>query len=315
MTAPQTHPESPPPPKAKMSNTKIGCIIATVLGIAAVLAVLITILVPAVGVGYQMANRASCANNLSQIGKAEQAYAAAHKQAWPKVVTAKDASWNEIGNTRHDRVKAFCKPATGVVTPKDEPENRPQSNTANLWVLVSAGYLKPAAFICPSSDDRCDDTVTNFTAVRDFRGPEYVSYSFQNNWGQYLLTSTASTNARAFAVAADANPQRLLSKGLETVLFHGPWRSQKIKGNWELNSPNHTFIGQNVLYLDGHIAWTDNPWCGVNYDNIWVMRKKDGDSNPDLEKVDSLRSWDDPTSYDGKRTLPADSMDDSFLVP
>jgi prepilin-type processing-associated H-X9-DG protein len=97
--------------------------------------------------------------------------------------------------------------------------------------------------------------------------------------------------------------------------IHEAWRQANISGASDLNSPNHIFKGQNVLYLDGHVDWTDNPWCGVNFDNIWVMRKKDGDHNLDGAKVETLRSWDDGTSYDGKRTLPADSVDDSFLVP
>ena len=28
------------------------------------------------------------------------------------------------------------------------------------------------------------------------------------------------------------------------------------------NSNNHRNVGQNVVYVDGHVEWWDNPFCG-----------------------------------------------------
>jgi len=328
---PPPQPPSPPspPPKKRSKGCVIACVVVGVcaLVLIPIAGLVLAILMPAVFGALEMANRASCANNLSQIGKAGQAYAAAHKQQWPKIPYEKDAPWNEIGNTRKDQLKAGEKPPVGQVLAEDDSGRQVESNTANLWALVSAGYVTPATFICPSTDNQRDDTVTDFTAVRDFRGPSFVSYSFQNCWGDYRLRSTGSTNSSAFAIAADANPQRAdftaaggaaaqyLAK--KPRLVHETWGKEAVAGAWELNSPNHHFRGQNVLYLDGHVEWTDNPWCGVMYDNIWVMRNEGGTAIQDAATatLEALRSWDDGKSYDGKKALPADSVDDSFLVP
>ncbi|MCY2953649.1 MAG: hypothetical protein NTU53_16970, partial [Planctomycetota bacterium] len=35
------------------------------------------------------------------------------------------------------------------------------------------------------------------------------------------------------------------------------------------NSSNHTQAGKNVLYNDGHVAWSITPLCGHNNDNIY----------------------------------------------
>ncbi len=96
-----------------------------------------------------------------------------------------------------------------------------------------------------------------------------------------------------------------------------PWNEQvdAVTRPWELNSPNHGFEGQNVLYLDGHVEWTVHPYCGPNGDNIWLRRRTDVPRSPVPDDLASLRQFNDPESYDGASTLDADSTDDSFLVP
>jgi prepilin-type processing-associated H-X9-DG protein len=316
-----------PVPTRKSNVVPIVIVVVVVGGLSVLVtgALLVALLLPAVFGAMELANRASCANNLSQIGKAGHAYAAAHREEWPKALSDMDSRWDDIGNTRADQVKAGDLPtATRSKAVDDGAGTKPQSNTCNLWTLVAQGYLTPQTCICPSGGHVPDDTVTDFATVRDFRGPNYVSYSFQNCWGSYRLTSTSSTNSSQFAIVADANPQRadFTRKGGATAKYlatqpafvQEAWRGQAVSGAWELNSPNHAFKGQNVLYLDGHVEWQDHPYCGVRCDNIWVIRKEAG-GDIDAKNVDTLRAWADPQSYDDTRALPPDSADDSFLVP
>jgi prepilin-type processing-associated H-X9-DG protein len=97
----------------------------------------------------------------------------------------------------------------------------------------------------------------------------------------------------------------------------GAWNQQAkfISQPWELNSPNHAFKGQNVLYLDGHVEWRSDPYSGTQYDNIWLRRRSDVTTPIDPKNIETLRAYNDEASYDGKSTLPEDSKDDSFLVP
>lgn len=204
------------------------------------------------------------------------------------------------------------------------------SNAANFWVLVSAGYLTPEVFVCPNAGHRNPDAEADGSRLRDFRSEAACSYSFQNVLGEYALLD-GQGNASALAVAADANPLRrdfwsgapgAEGEGLtDRQLARKPtfvaeaWKGVAIGHPWELNSPNHGFKGQNVLYLDGHVAWTDHPYCGPGGGNIWVRRRTGLEVAADPKKVETLRNYDDGASYDGKSTLPPDSQDDSFLVP
>ena len=288
-------------------------------------------------------NRADCANNLNRIGKAMQTYASANRQRWPDLFTEKSDHWDDVGNTRTDE----WDPVTGTGRPpKAAPGDNGepiQSNTANLWLLIAQAGLVPYVFVCPSSDHQLDDETWDPATVRDFRGETFVSYSFQNVLGDYRLTST-SGRASSMAVAADANPMRrdffnattasgtkLSTDGLtdlkllEKPTFRGQeehiqeWNKtlsgKNITDAWELNSPNHGFKGQNVLYLDGHIEWKSHPYCGPNWDNIWLRRRTDVSVEIDPNNIETLRTYNDATSYDGKSILPADSTGDSFLVP
>jgi prepilin-type processing-associated H-X9-DG protein len=206
-----------------------------------------------------------------------------------------------------------------------------ESNTASLWVLVAAGYLTPASFICPSTTHLEDTTVSRYDEVRDFRGDRFLSYSYQNVLGEYALSETASLNASQLAVAADSSPLRRdwrtragTPGATDAEMARKPeflwsdaypsWRGP-VAGPWELNSPNHRFAGQNVLYLDGHVAWVETPYCGLNLDNIWLRRTPGAEAPPDGGDLEAVRRTNDTDSYDGKSTLPPGHGDDSFLVP
>lgn len=75
-----------------------------------------------------------------------------------------------------------------------------------------------------------------------------------------------------------------------------------LTGPWELNSPNHAFQGQNVLYLDGHVEWTVHPYCGPRWDNLW-LRRNPLPRMPDPSKLGSVREFNDTNSYDGETTF------------
>jgi prepilin-type processing-associated H-X9-DG protein len=53
------------------------------------------------------------------------------------------------------------------------------------------------------------------------------------------------------------------------------------------NSENHERDGQNVLYGDGHVDWTHNPFCGVAADNIYTTRDGQVDASP-VDRADSV---------------------------
>jgi prepilin-type processing-associated H-X9-DG protein len=100
---------------------------------------------------------------------------------------------------------------------------------------------------------------------------------------------------------------RQLAKGRKFVESEAtaPWNAEvtAIAKPWELNSPNHAFQGQNVLYLDGHVEWTVHPYCGPKMDNIWLRRRTDVAREPIFDQIMNLREFNDATSYDGRATI------------
>ena len=320
-----------------------GFTLVELLVVITIIGLLMGLLMPAVYSALEKANQAACKSNLKQIGTACQTWATGHRQKWPDVLNDGSTSWDDIGLSRTDRVDAS----------EDVPEDFEQvglvdgpvdSNTANFWRLVASAGMTIDVFLCPSAGHLRDNTVVLFDQIKDFRGPRFISYSYQNVLGMYSLTQTGAEQPSALAVAADANPQRadFWSSAPGTTVDEGAtdiklaqepyfetsdetigWNEDlgttgiPTTNGWQLNSPNHQFLGQNVLYLDGHVAWCTHPYCGPKFDNIWL--KKDTsvaiDATFDPTSLTDVEAFDLDVSYDGDETLSSGSLDDSFLVP
>ncbi len=286
----------------------IGFTLVELLIVISIIAILMATLMPGVSWALELARRASCANRLRQIGLACQSFARGREQQWPDLYRGVEGeTWHEIGASREPG------PDGAMPTPL-------KSNTANLWLLARAGITEDTSlFVCPSSDQTPDRSVANPADVWDFRGPQHVSYSYQNVLGPCAIRGSAPAT---LAVAADANPLRADFAGaVERHLASRPqfevpqWGAVNPEAPWELNSPNHAFKGQNVLYADGRVDWKDHPYAGRHWDNIWVARYSDGpEAEPD--DIESLRAWDDGTSYGRTgRGVASGDKTDSVLAP
>ena len=322
-----------------------GFTLVELLVVITILGMLMMLLMPAVWGALEQANKAACASQLKQIGTACQTWAASHRQKWPDQFSGADSKkWDLVGKTRKDWYDVL----SGTDVPTDQKaEDDPgvkniESNTANLWILIPMCGLTIDIFLCPTAGHIRDSTVTEFNKIRDFRAENFVSYSYQNVLGAYTLSGTSALMSTALAVAADCSPLRrdyctnptaadssgdkVTDKKLaekpkfdETEDEVRQWNVDQpdgVKGPWELNSPNHKFKGQNVLYLDGHVAWATTPYCGTKYDNIWIMQKATVTGiTLDPRKISSIQAYNDEATYDGQKTLPSSTNADSFLVP
>ena len=137
--------------------------------------------------------------------------------------------------------------------------------TAALFLLVRTQRLPPEMLTCPYNDvnqwqpDPARDATgrSNFTDYRHNLG-----YSYANPYPDAAAEGagyrlTARMNA-ATPVAADLNP-----------------------GSGDTsNSRNHEGRGQNVLFADAHVDWTDSPLVGIARDNIFVNKRGQVNASP-----------------------------------
>jgi prepilin-type processing-associated H-X9-DG protein len=72
-----------------------------------------------------------------------------------------------------------------------------------------------------------------------------------------------------FAVASDMNPG--MTGGAVNVTTVTTTTSAA-RDLMHANSRNHGGDGQNVLYGDGHVSFEQNPFVGVNRDNIFTTK-------------------------------------------
>lgn len=221
------------------------------IGIAVIL---LSIFVPYIAKLRESDHRARCAENLRTLMSALRNYSAANKGAYPRV--RYDAAHNPRGYAAYSGAAAASpfSPNTAVL---------PNDVTASMWLLVRTKLAKAADFICPSTSDSAEPGAladlrnqSNFTAGRN------LSYSYACPFSSapgYKLDDFLPAD---FALMADKNPgiARPSSNVTEPSWDAPPFQLALA------NSFNHDHAGQNVLYADGHVAFTKTPYCGYGHD-------------------------------------------------
>jgi len=241
---------------------KGGFTLVELLVVIGIIALLISILIPALNSARERANRVKCASNLRQYSQAMLAYAWDNKDQYPRV----RAIPGEIpvfftGFLVND-------PFTNLGAPY------PNDVTAAQFLLVRYKLLPLNIFICPSSNQQVDDLngravsqCSNFSNSLPYGWG--LSYSFANPYPNTVQFAPEDIeykfNPRTrsdFAIAADRNDGDDRFKNLKPT---APQSDMKA-----MNSQNHKREGQNVLFNDGHVVWCNNPFVGVDRDNIYT---------------------------------------------
>ena len=88
-------------------------------------------------------------------------------------------------------------------------------------------------------------------------------------FGLYALTTSSEPG---MAVAADRNPWQdspgASAKDIPIPFYHPDGGVSSVRAG---NSVSHQEDGQNVLYLDSHVAFEKRPFCGIHDDNIYTF--------------------------------------------
>ncbi len=194
---------------------------------------LLTVTIFQLGKARTFAIQTACANNLAVLGTAFGQYAQANANELPRIAIPTDRDWLPRGMTPgvHRAVGAHC-------------------NLANLEPLLGVGrhYVSWSRMVCPAVAAVAIRHADGRTAWNNV-GYSYIDQlsAYHHHWGQ----------GGHVAVLADRNP-----------LFRG-YEVRDLRVN--ANSWNHGRRGQNVLYDDGSVLWTQTPDVGPDHDNIWTI--------------------------------------------
>lgn len=219
---------------------------------AAVVVLLVAVFVPSLQQARQRTVRSECAAQAGQIGHALQTYAASNNDVLPHV-DAETSRWLPNG---------------------DEDYVNP---SRSLFALIRSELASPVWFQCPAVGGPSFVVEAGQT---DFPAGKYVSYSYQHSLGDSSLTrrdADLASNASEMAILADDTPL------FEDGLFVRERLDNPV-------SNNHGGQGQNVLYLDGHVRWSPQPYVGVGNNNIYLVdgvHEYTGTERP-REKTDSF---------------------------
>jgi len=221
------------------------------------------------------AHRISCGLNLSDIGKAMLIYANDYDDMLP-LAGGENGRWAARTPwwAAKDRQSAY-----GLSDP-NAADGR-TSISANLYLPVKYSEVPPKSFVCqgerktrefkPADYGLADKELTD---LWDFgpNPPLHCSYAYHMPYSSYPLTVS---HPPEFAVAADRNPwiDSPFAKARDFSRFEPDIRPYKGTHDEARrgNTLAHKGDGQNVLYLDSHVAFQFRSCCGREDDNIYTF--------------------------------------------
>ncbi len=267
------------------------------LVVIGIIALLISILLPSLSMARESANRTKCASNLRQIGLALTAYANENNGAFPRVIYQRstvapvgsvnfvidNSGYRDMGPFDYSRVVAGTLPSPDWTGANNLP--------AVFYMLVRQGLTTKDVFICPSSVNglqTAESTVdpnpppaalptdpilrANFSQIGAI-GAANLAYSIQNPYPTALTQQAGfvwNTGLNSsWPVASDSSPNdadaqhiRLNQDKSGVVLVPAFSATSPDVYQRMLNSMNHSKVGQNVLYADGHVDFVKTTWVG-----------------------------------------------------
>ncbi|MCD4768846.1 MAG: type II secretion system GspH family protein [Bacteroidales bacterium] len=280
---------------------KKGFTLVELLVVIGIIALLVSILMPALGRARELAKRIQCASQLNGLGKAVAMYQNEYRDANPKPWRGVgDGTWGFGG----DGSRTIYNPPGGIAynwwcNPDSMDYQAVSSVGLCLYLLVKHEDVDVKMFVCPSSDDTVmllEDAielypgdVEDWSDLRDFQSNDNLSYSYNDPWHR-ILDSSASAAQVLMADKSNAYDYSSDDDGFlpnpDCVTNGKPWPNGDASTigtsdndcTWDDdggdnqghgNSRNHGSECQNVLFADTHVKKYATPCVGVNEDNIY----------------------------------------------
>ena len=222
----------------------------------------------------EQAGRMLCRANLGMIGRAMFLYASDFEDL-PRAGGGPEPEWGPVVWNADNRATAY-NVRSGL--PSGEA-----SISSCFYLLVKYLEMPTRLFVCPGDIGTSpfelaeEDASTDFelTDAWDFGAVPYdnCSYTYHTPFSMYALTQASDPN---LPVAADRNPW-IKSPAFEpdpvryaNFIPDIPNYPGTVEDARRGNANVHEGDGQNVLFLDGRVAFEHRSYCGVDYDNIYT---------------------------------------------
>jgi prepilin-type processing-associated H-X9-DG protein len=312
--------------------------------VVAIIALLISILLPSLSRARELAKRAVCASNLRGIGQGMHIYANDNREWFPSHFF--NAGNVDVGPPTETEMQYYETlgldyhlPTAPDSDPDEHTDDQINHPSRSLFLLIIGGQQTAGQFICPSGGDDEDDLRNRGSYVTegasgdeeaarpgktrfDFAGYSKLSYSYQVPYGR--RGRPRETLDTRMPISADKGPY--FDAGGEepggtgrfkdvrnTVEPPTEWEGQAAttvikysNEEWRpYNSGNHNTEGQNILFVDGHAAFDRKPIAGIHHDNIFTAVNN---SNGYIDQIYSVIGGLD----DGVAPL---TQTDSYLIP
>jgi len=254
--------------KSNMRNWLKAFTLIELLVVIAIIAILASLLLPALSKAREQARRSVCKGNLQQFGKGMITYSNTHGDFWPFAefyAKSPNSAYNQMNNGN----------ASGY-----------HNAIFSLAELYPQYIDDPKVFSCPSTDDRAELTVVTYAA----QSAALCTGTWTKFFGAVGTENRQSDGNLVQATFMGVDRGNGTLPGRNTSYMYddighfrdmqpGSVRAGDAKQTTSLaNFPtvsNHGDEGNNMLFWDGHVSWETSNYCGVcNTDNIWKWNKR-----------------------------------------
>jgi type II secretory pathway pseudopilin PulG len=258
--------------------------IVELLMVVATIALLVSILLPSLARARELAKRATCANNLREIGRGALSF-------------SREGSLHRGSNSSLGDLPSANPQADNWGDPN-------AGNMAGMWLLIDNNYCVEKTFLCPSQVNARGDQVADWSDTDTFPTRRFYIEPYHTNSYSYISTveydgvdrpSTHGSPSR-LVIVADLNPRLLQGRS-------------EVPGDGENTNPAaHGGDGANVARMSGDVFWhtVGNDPAGQDVSDLTLDLDRIYHADPDPNDPDAS-----DLEADGRRA----SEDDTYLIP